>query len=261
MAVKRKDGRWQAQVRHAGRRYTFYGSSRADADGGAAEFSRRVRETAQPMLADWLPEWLAGKNLAPSTEACYGLLIRKYLKEALPLDSLRTEDCQRLVRQAPLGTQRKLHAVLRAALNDAVRQGRLSTNPARLVHVPPYVPRGNPLDPQDAQRMLEAARPLEPLFRTALGTGLRHGELLNLRAGDVREDRLEVRSSKTRAGIRTVPIPASLRAWLPIRRRDQFLFLFCTAHETPLGGETSPSLSHRAAWTITAERHLCRVRC
>lgn len=65
---------------------------------------------------------------------------------------------------------------------------------------------------EQARRFLDAAQgdTLGPLYAMALGTGLRRGELLALGWKDIAADRgsLNVRQAKSRAGVRTVPIPA-----------------------------------------------------
>lgn len=212
MAVRRSDGRWQAGVRHAGRRYTFYGATRAQADAAAEEFRRRVRGYDGLCLGEFFGTWLAGKELAAVTHGSYERLYRLWLAvlAPVPLKALTVADCQRVIDAAPAGSRRKALAVLRACLNDAMRMQLLEQNPARLVRVPAYQPKGKAMSRTEARAMLAHAGRYEPLYRTALGTGLRLGELLALRPADVVQGSLVVRKSKTRAGLRTVPVPPGI---------------------------------------------------
>lgn len=210
MAVRRSDGRWQASARHAGKRYTFYGTTSAQAEGDAEVFRQKVRGHTAPGLDALMPEWLATKQ--PVTRESYERLWRLYLAPLgrVPMTALTVQDCQAAVDRAPAGSRRKALAVLRAALNDAVRQGDLQSNPARLVRVPGYEPKGKAMSRAEAQAMLAHAGRYESLYRTALGTGLRLGELLALTPEDYRNGKVIVRKSKTKAGLRTVPVPPGI---------------------------------------------------
>lgn len=76
-----------------------------------------------------------------------------------------------------------IRAVARQALGQAERWGLVSRNVAKLTD-PPRVPRRpvHPFEPHEAKRFLEAIAGdrLEALNISAIGTGLRQGELLGL---------------------------------------------------------------------------------
>lgn len=79
-------------------------------------------------------------------------------------------------------------AILRRALQQAVRWGLVARNVAQDVEPPRQAPRRLEVwTPEEARRFLEVAEPhkLYPLFYLALITGLRRGELLGLRWQDV----------------------------------------------------------------------------
>ena len=87
-------------------------------------------------------------------------------------------------------TVKKMHVVLRKALDQAVSDGLVPRNAADGVKTPRVGPPGEdikPLDPGECAAFLEAARGerLEALYVLALHCGLREGELLALRWEDV----------------------------------------------------------------------------
>jgi integrase len=93
-----------------------------------------------------------------------------------------------------------IHAVLRRALVTAERWGMVSRNVAKLVDTPRVTRHEiTPLTPEQARVLIESAVAdrHRALWLTALGTGLRQGELLALRWEDVdlEEGRLRVRHS------------------------------------------------------------------
>jgi integrase len=159
-----------------------------------------------------------------------------------------------------------VHAVLRAALNDALRDEvpGLRRNVAELVEPPARTPsRAQPLDLQTLPAVLGAieAHRWRALWLTYLGLGLRKGEALGLLWSDVdletglvtvqrslrrRGGRLVDGPVKTQASSATVPIPRPLVAVLAQhravqqRKREQAYTwsdpdrVFTTSHGTPL---------------------------
>jgi integrase len=133
-----------------------------------------------------------------------------------------------------------VHAVLRNALECAVREEVIPRNAARLVKVatPQYTVNRGLTAPQ-AQAVLKAARThrLGALYTLALFLGLRRGELLGLRWADVDLDggKLEVVQTlqrvggalrlvppKTEGSRRTVPLPDVCVEALREHKRRQF---------------------------------------
>jgi len=253
---RRKDGRWAASLRlPGGRRKTFYGRTRQEVTAKLHQ-ALRAREEGLPLergrttVGDWLRRWLeevARPRLRPSTYRSYADIVRLHLLPSL--GNLR------LARLSPLEVQallnRKLeeglsprrvqyvHAVLRAALEDAYRFQMVGRNVARLVSPPRAArPEVRPLTLEEARRLLATTRGhrLGALFVVALCTGLRLGELLALKWEDVDMERgaLTVRRTLQRVGgelvwgepksaraRRTVPLPAPALAALREHRRRQ----------------------------------------
>jgi integrase len=170
------------------------------------------RTKVGPFLRTWLDE-VAKPTIRASTYASYDDIVRLHLIPGLgriPLAKLSPNEVQAFLNAklaSGLSPRRVqyLHAVLRRALVTAERWGLASRNVAKLVD-PPRVPRHEiaPLTPEQARQLIDASvddRWLG-LYVTALGTGLRQGELLALRWDDVDLDgrRLEVRHSLARVG-------------------------------------------------------------
>ncbi len=205
-------------------------------------------------LRGYATRWLERRNparvsggrtrLAPSTYEGYRVNVLLHVLPRLgerTLSSLRTEDVDGLVAaleaeaKAP-GTIRNVVVPLRKMLADAVRQGLIVANPAERADLPPTQDfAGKEIPPEHTEAIRAALVDLattDPLrnepdlfyvhfFDVALGTGLRRGELLALRFGDVDRDRRlirvertyslrEVKRPKTDAGVRSVPLFASV---------------------------------------------------
>ncbi len=111
-----------------------------------------------------------------------------------------------------------IHAVLRRALGTAERWGMASRNVAKLVDLPRGRQREmTPLTPDQARKLIEASRGdrYRAVWITALGTGLRQGELLALRWEDVdlRARVLRVRHSLANVdGVLTLQEPKTDRS-------------------------------------------------
>ena len=179
--------------------------------------------------------------------AGYGQVIRVHLVPALGrkrLDRLSPQDIRALLackRQSGLSMRmvQYIHAVLRNALQHAVREELVVRNVAKLVQVesPDYeVGRGPSV--AEARQLLQAVSGTRwhPLYVLALTLGLRRGELLGLRWSDlnltastltVRQNlvrtggRLVVQPPKTRRSRRTVPLPGLAAGALRQRKAAQ----------------------------------------
>ncbi|WP_433080070.1 tyrosine-type recombinase/integrase [Dactylosporangium sp. CA-052675] len=112
-----------------------------------------ITPTQLPTMAEYLATWLAGrKNVKQGTLRCYEGHIRMYLGPHLGhlrIDRVRPGHIDAMYdgvgsssaasgrRAVAPATQRRIHATLRKALNDAVRRHRLiDINPALMVELP-----------------------------------------------------------------------------------------------------------------------------
>jgi integrase len=118
--------------------------------------------------------------------------------------------------------QRNVLGFLGRVLDVALDRGHVLRNAARLVE-PPRVVREEAvaLAPADARRILEAVRGdrLEALWVTALGTGLRQGELLGLRWED-----LDLEAASLLVTYELVRVDGEYRLDEPKTRRSRRLF-------------------------------------
>jgi integrase len=137
------------------------------------------------------------------------------------------------------GTVLNLHLVLSQALSQAVRWGVLDRSPAAGAQPPrPRRPEPQVVDPDLAARILRAVRGtrMELPAVMALSTGMRRGEILALRWGDldpgftvaqvrrslqVSGEGLHFVEPKTRRSRRSVALPSFLRPHLERQRTEQ----------------------------------------
>ena len=176
-------------------------------DEYAAEWMRRVR----------------ARNLAPASVEIYEGMVRHHLLPffgGMRLGAITRRDVDRYLVEEREGRTRRGKkgqrvpisprtvnsslTVLRFMLREAVEQDLITSNPAIGVR-PLRQPHGDELvhalQPDDIARLLDvAAEPYRALYLLALTTGLRRGELLGLRWGDVdlQKGLLFVRRSLTR---------------------------------------------------------------
>jgi integrase len=160
------------------------------------------RLTVAQFLEEWLQDYVA-TNTAPRTSERYQEIVRVHLIPALgslPLLSLRPHHMQKYYSQALESGRRdgkgglsaltvhKHHRILYESLRYGVRQGILVHNPAEAV-TPPHG-HSKELTIVGANRLqliLEAAKesPYHALFFMIAYTGVRRGEALGLRWGDI----------------------------------------------------------------------------
>lgn len=205
---QRADGRWCGQINlgwQGGRRVRkyFYGSSaeqardallKARADHAAGFPIAIERQTVGQFLERWLETVKA--SIRPRTFQSYEILVRRHITPelgSLRLDKLSAQHVQTLLsRESASGlssqTVRHVRAILRIALNQAIKWGLVARNAASLA-VPPKLERKRfrSLSPEEARQLLDAARGdrLEAVYTVALSLGLRLGEILGLRWQDV----------------------------------------------------------------------------
>jgi integrase len=252
---RRKDGRWVVEISMSdGSRRTRYGKTRRDASLKLIELQKQVSDglpvSGQRLtFSQFSKSWLALKvsSVRASTIRRYEQLLRVRVEPTLgkvPLTKIGPLDLDRLYASLlddGLSPQTVVHVhrVLHAALSDAAKKGYVPRNVASLA-TPPTVPHKEmrTLSKDEVRALLNVAtgNHLEALWRLAIGTGMRLGELLGLRWQDVDLDRselnvrhglvrggngLELSEPKTRRSRRRIHLPKSLTTALRGHRAMQ----------------------------------------
>jgi integrase len=250
---EKRPGLYELRVELRGRsHYRYHRGSPDQAAAALAAFRAELdQQGAAPALpstpfASWAATWLAERpELSAATVEKYRRQLLKYILPVIGTKRLSAivigdgSDLQRALlaagRAATAGQVLRLASVM---LEDAARQRVIPANPLKLARAA-RAPRPDHavIRPADfaALDRLEAG-PTADLIRLALASGMRRNELLALRWRDVDLDagRLDVgaslesqarnarrrKATKTRAGTRTLAIPAEAVAILRRRRLD-----------------------------------------
>ena len=213
-ACNKKHGSWYFVLNvkdplSASRRQVKKGgfATKAEAEKALAQARYRVetgryRHDGGITVSNYLDGWIADKSahLRPTTLRDYGRHIDFHIVPSLGhlrLGDLRTSHVTRLLQDLLSGARgttlgptsvRRVHATLRSALTDAVRDELIDYNAAQNAIVPSRPrPRVNPWEPEELGAFLDhvAADPLGPVFELIANTGLRRGEAAGLRWSDV----------------------------------------------------------------------------
>lgn len=243
---RRKDCRWAAVVfvptNTGGRKRVWvYGRTRPEAKQKQDAMLRDVEAGMRVSVENWnvqtyLDYWLHAvvkPNRAPKTYQGYELAVRLHIGPHIgkkKLRALTVRDvrlmCEDLASgHLGRGGVQRVHAVLRAGLQNAMRDELIVRNVAKLVQVPASGAKvGRALSPQEGKALLAAAESdrFHALYVLAVYLGLRRGELLGLQWKHVDLDkqplrveqtlqrvdgRVQLLPPKTRYSRRTVPLP------------------------------------------------------
>jgi integrase len=238
------------------RRRVLYGTSRRQVQERLTAALRdhqaglEVRTDERETVGAYLERWLTDAvrpSVRPATYDRYADIVRLHLIPALGairLTKLAPGQVQAMLNGKVAGglaprTAGHLRAVLRRALNVAIRHGLLQRNVATLIDLPRARPfEATFLAPDQAKQLLVAIRGdrLEALITVALALGLRQGEALGLRWQDVDTEagtltvrhalqriggELKLVEPKTRLSRRTIAIPPIVVGALREHRRRQ----------------------------------------
>ncbi len=257
------------------KRLTFYGKTRKEVQDKVREALNQkdkglLSEPSKLTLEEWLRSWMDDykkQELRISTWTSYNNLIVDHINPGIgsvKLNKLRTNEIQRFyndllvngrkraveipqedgstIKNRCLSTRtvKYIHTVLKAALEQAVKEGIIPYNPANATTQPRQVKKEiTPLTTVQVQKFLEEIKDdwLYPVYITALGTGLRRGELLglkwevvDLKAGTaiIKRELTQIKGqvmleeyTKTKGSARTISLPDSVTQVLKRVRKQQ----------------------------------------
>lgn len=243
---KRPDGKWRARYRDAaGREHARHFGRKLDAQRWveSQETAKSRGEWIDPALSRvtvgaWAAEWLAGQvQLKPTTRARYAGVLRMQVLptwERVPLKAVTHTDVSRWVTQLVADglsprTVHKAHRVLSLVLDLAVRDGRLTRNPAAGVRLPrARTTRKQFLSAAEVAALADASGRDRVLVYVLAYCGLRFGEAAGLRVSDVDLARRRLRVERSISDVdghlvattpkthhaREVPVPSFVAAML-----------------------------------------------
>jgi integrase len=143
-------------------------------------------------LAAYTARWAQGLQVARSTRDHYDVIVRRHIIPALgrrPLNTLRRTDIVIFVAELvdkglAASTIESIYNLLAMILRAAVYDRMLAVSPCFRIKLPPRPPRRlAAFTPGEVRLLLEHVKPEHrALLATAVGTGMRQGELLGLRA-------------------------------------------------------------------------------
>ncbi|MHA3021263.1 tyrosine-type recombinase/integrase [Mycobacterium sp. BMJ-28] len=216
---QRPNGRWEGRISYVDpvteklKSVSVYGASAAECRKELKQVRGRIEDgkpakDAPDTVASWLAQWrassLAASDRKATTKSLYGSLSRKHLEVAdigaKRLDRLKPSDVEALIVELrgnglADATVRQVYTVLRQALDVAVRDGLLASNPVAKVKRPGVArTEARYLPAADVVRLLDAAKGLR--YHVAIvvmaATGLRRGEVAGLLWSDLDLDKGEL---------------------------------------------------------------------
>ena len=305
---KRKDGRWEGRYT-AGRDSVtgkaiyrnVLGKTQAEVKEKLKTAIEKTRvlplKTEHYTVGQWLDAWMenyAKLQVRPSSHKTYQGFISNHIKPALgdlPLEKLTAMDLQRLYkhllesgrvectesRSKPKGlsvkTVRNINQMISSALNYAVEQHLIPTNPTKGCVLPKLERKEMKiLPPESLGTFFEEARRsgVFELYYIDLATGLRRGELLGLKWSDIDLNKgiLHVRRQvlrqngkvveaplKTKNSYRNIAIGAdAIKVLKGMEQKDEYVF------PSPFGGPMSPDSVLHMLQRVLKRAGLERIR-
>lgn len=207
--IRERKGKWQVRVyagtengrrRHLVETVPTYDDAKRRHRELAAEVEQGRNVSAAKMtVAELCQRWLnqAGPDLSPTTLVNYQNMVAKHIGPRIghvPIAKLTTARIEELYSELRpvLSAQsiRHIHAVLRRALNVAIRWGYLTRNPASTAEAPKVRPVSYvPPTPEEMKAFLRGLEPsLQMFVLLAAVTGMRRGEVCGLRWTDFDDD-------------------------------------------------------------------------
>jgi len=277
---KRPDGRWRARYRDAnGKEHAKHFDRKADAQRWVDEITAAIvtgqyvdPNAGKTTFKEYATGWEASQVTGEAQRRIVDNALRVHLIPALgarPVASIKRADVQGFVKQLDLrlgpGSVRNVFEVLGRVLSAAVDDRVIASSPCQRISLPTET--RLEVVPPTAEQVKALAEAISPRYRAAVvtlaGSGLRIGELLGLRTGDVDFLRRSVRVErqrrqngslgppKTARSVRIVPlgrvVTDELAAHLAAHPSEEWLF-------TTAQGEPLSYRAWKAAWCIANTR-------
>ena len=233
----RSDGRYQGYIVDNGVKKYVYGRDTNEVVAKIKHIMQtglpkpKAKKDKSPTLKEWAEKWLElykVPNLKPKSVVSIKYSLKKLYAgfENVRIAAIKTMDLQEFFLSIKETRARDMALnVLNEMLEKARKQGLIKTNPCEGVEIKKHVQQKKKGLTPDQQETLEEAvkgTTLEPIFTLLLTGGFRIGELLALTSDDVDFERNTVtinkdvvfingqrvvQTTKTEAGIRTIPLP------------------------------------------------------
>ena len=261
------NGRWRVAVTMADGRRIW---RRAKTEREAIRIQRSLaaardleldptRQTLEGYLRSWIERQRKARNkrIRQRTLDGYDRIIRQHIVPVLgpvTLERLSRRKVQAWVDELDLEprTVRNVYAVLRMVLGEAAGD-LIPTNPALGVRLPPADEyHGHPMTPDEARRFLEATQGtrLAALWRLAIVTGLREGELLGLSRDSLSDGWLSVTAQLQRTAGRWVLEPTKESKTLRLAIDDETARIV-RSHLARMAEERQPSWRYFGLMFVT----------
>ncbi|MCI8601602.1 MAG: tyrosine-type recombinase/integrase [Oscillospiraceae bacterium] len=242
---QRPDGLFERSLTVNGKRVVFRGRSEAEVERKILEYTER-KENGRP-FAEIAEEWKAVHfpTLSPNTLRGYRPALQRAVNEfgGLPVSKIKPAQIKQLLaNMARKGFARKTVStqllICNLICSYAIEQDELEANPCAAVSLPKNLSKEyrKPASPEDEAR-IKASYGIWLLPYLILYTGLRKGEALALTYGDIADgfiyvsksvchvsNRPIIKTPKTAAGIRKVPILTPLADKLPTGPAENYVF-------------------------------------
>jgi len=243
---ERSKGRWELRWRDAAKRlHTATVSARSERDAyaqlAALAAAPQANAPHRMTLGDFLPTWLAGMDIAPTTRQGYASVLRRHLQPDLGHVRLRELNASTVraafqkwsARGCARSTLRQVKIVLQSCLRSALLDDLIAVDPmaklrARKGQPNPLPigmpPKAVPVPPEKIAELLASddGSPYQIAILLCVAAGLRRGEILGLRWRNVDLDTGTIKiveqlvplaggsrfvEPKSASGVRTIKLP------------------------------------------------------
>ncbi|WP_337470125.1 site-specific integrase [Acidaminococcus fermentans] len=181
-------------------------------------------------------------SISVSSQKAYEICFRHLSPlHSRAFSSLKYRDLQEAIDQVHLvagyATQKKVKGLLEQLYDYAIRYDIVTTDYASRISIDPHIPvyKKKPFTVRERNRLwANTETPFVVDVLILIYTGLRCGEYLNIKASDVkiRQRCLVVRKSKTRAGIRQVPVSKKIWPFVLARIQESTWLCPCRSYDS-----------------------------